>query len=80
VLDNKTRVIRALLMSACMVFMVTLVTTVVNLGWHSGFVRMWIRAYAIAWPIGAAAAWLVMPGVNRVADRIVARSERAGKD
>jgi Protein of unknown function (DUF2798) len=75
-MDARTRLIRALCMSGAMVFMVTLVVTYLNLGLHAGFVAHWLAAFAIAWPIAAATSWTIMPTVNALTDRIVARLDR----
>jgi hypothetical protein len=68
----KTRFILVAVMSAMMVFMVTLLVTYLNLGFHHGFVAQWLKAYFIAWPVAAVTGFLVMPMARRVTDRIVA--------
>ena len=45
--------------------MVTLVATYLNLGWRSDFLLMWMKAYAVAWPVAAATAFLAMPIAQR---------------
>jgi hypothetical protein len=66
------RLILAPMMSGVMVFMVTLVVTVLNLGFDHNFLMQWARAYVISWPIAAATAFFVMPPARRLTDRIVA--------
>ncbi len=68
----KVRFILATTMSAVMVLMVTLLVTYLNLGFHSGFIAQWIKAYFIAWPVAATTGFLVMPMARRVTDFIVA--------
>ena len=58
-MDAKARAILALLQSSVMVFMVTLLVTYLNLGFDPDFVRQWVTAYFIAWPIAATTAFLV---------------------
>jgi hypothetical protein len=70
--DAKARLILALLMSSVMVFMVTLLVTYLNLGFDPGFLRQWMKAYFIAWPVAAATAFFVMPPARRLTERIVA--------
>ena len=70
-MDWKSRVILALLMSCAMSFMVTLLATFINLGVPPDFVFRWLKAWAIAWPIATATAYLVMPVARRATDRIV---------
>jgi len=74
-MDAKSRFILAALMSAVMVFMVTLLATFINLGLRPDFVLQWIKAYVIAWPVAAGTAFLVMPTARRATERIVALLE-----
>jgi hypothetical protein len=67
----KTRLILALVMSSVMVMMVTLLVTFLNLGLRADFVRQWVKAYFIAWPIAAATGFLVMNPARRLTDLIV---------
>jgi hypothetical protein len=67
----KTRFILAATMSAMMVFMVTLLVTYLNLGFHNGFLLQWVKVYFIAWPVAAVTGFLVMPMARRVTDRLV---------
>jgi hypothetical protein len=70
-MDAKTRLILALLMSSVMVLMVTLLVTYLNLGFDPGFLRQWVKAYFIAWPVAATTAFFVMPPARRLTERIV---------
>jgi uncharacterized membrane protein YdjX (TVP38/TMEM64 family) len=70
--DAKARLILALLMSSVMVFMVTLLVTYLNLGFDTDFLRQWVKAYFIAWPVAAITAFFVMPPARRLTERIVA--------
>ena len=70
----KARFILATTMSSVMVLMVTLLVTYLNLGFHTGFVAQWIKAYFIAWPVAATTGFIVMPVARRVTDFIVAKT------
>ncbi len=72
-MDGKSRLILSMVMSSVMVFMVTLLVTFLNLGLRSDFLVQWAKAYAIAWPIAAGTAFVIMPGARRLTDRIMAR-------
>jgi hypothetical protein len=75
-----TRVFRMLLvtiMTAMMVFMVTLVATFINLGMRPDFVLQWAKAYIISWPIAATTAYLVMPFAQRLTAALVALAGKA---
>jgi hypothetical protein len=65
------RLILAVLMTAVMVFMVTLIVTFINLGLRADFLAQWAKAYFIAWPIAAITAFLVMPSARRLTDTIM---------
>jgi hypothetical protein len=71
-MDAKARMILALLQSSVMVLMVTLLVTYLNLGFDPDFLRQWVKAYFIAWPIAASTAFLVMPPARQLTERIVA--------
>jgi hypothetical protein len=72
-MDGKSRLILSLMMSSVMVLMVTLLVTFLNLGLRSDFLFKWAKAYAIAWPVAATTAFVIMPGARRLTDRIIAR-------
>jgi uncharacterized membrane protein YjgN (DUF898 family) len=74
-MDAKTRLILSFVMTAAMVFMVTLIVTLLNLGLHAGFAWQWLKAYLIAWPIAGITAFFVMVPARRLTDRIVALIE-----
>ena len=71
-MDGKSRLILSMVMSSVMVLMVTLLVTFLNLGLRSDFLLQWAKAYAIAWPVAAATAFMIMPGARRLTDRIIA--------
>lgn len=71
-MDARTRLILSFVMTAVMVFMVTLIATSLNVGFGPGFLQQWAKAYIVAWPVAALTAFVVMPGARRIADRIVA--------
>jgi len=70
-MDAKARFILATVMSAVMVFMVTLLVTYLNLGFRADFLGQWAKAYIIAWPVAATTGFLVMPMARRVTDGIM---------
>jgi hypothetical protein len=74
-MDVKSRLLLAVLMSAMMVFMVTLLVTFLNLGLRPDFLAQWAKAYFIAWPVAAGTAFFAFPIARRAAERIIARLE-----
>jgi hypothetical protein len=69
----KARFLLAAIMSAIMVFMVTLVVTYVNLGLGPGFLLRWAKAYIIAWPVAATTGFLVFPFARGATESIMKR-------
>jgi len=69
-MDAKSRFILAAVMSAMMVFMVTLLVTFLNLGLRPDFLYQWAKAYFIAWPVAAITGFLVMPMARRATEKI----------
>ena len=74
-MSAKGRFIMAVLMSSMMVLMVTLIATFLNLGLRADFLRQWVRAYFVAWPVAATTAFVVMPLAQRATGRILAMLE-----
>jgi hypothetical protein len=70
-MKGKARFVLAAVMSAMMVFMVTLLVTYLNLGFRADFLRQWVKAYFIAWPVAATTGFLVMPAARRATDGIM---------
>jgi len=70
-MDAKARLILSVLMTSVMVFMVTFIATYLNLGFDPDFLRQWVKAYFVAWPIAALTAFFVMPPARWLTDRIV---------
>lgn len=72
-MQRLARLILACIMTAVMVFMVTLIVTFINLGLRADFLVQWAKAYVIAWPIAAGTAFLVMPAARQATDAIMRR-------
>jgi hypothetical protein len=77
-MDGRSRFILAALMSAMMVCMVTLLTTLLNLGLPADFFEQWARAYFISWPVAGTTAFVVMPFAQRATRRIVTLFDGTG--
>lgn len=70
-MEGKARLILAATVSSMMVFMVTLIGTIVHLGFVADFLYEWAKAYVVSYPIAAATAYLVMPMARRFTSRTV---------
>jgi hypothetical protein len=71
-MDWRVRALTATFMTIVMVALVTLIATWLAVGFDPHFMRQWAKAYAVAWPIAAVTAFLVMPSARLLAERIVA--------
>jgi hypothetical protein len=70
-MDHKTRIILVTTMTSVMVLMVTLIATFLNIGLRQDFLRQWIKAYLIGWPIAAVTGYFIMPAARRFTNRLV---------
>jgi len=59
-------VLFAVMMSCLMTFVVTCLVTLVNTGLDAGFMRRWIRAFTLAWPVACVCILLFAGRVRRV--------------
>jgi hypothetical protein len=56
---------------ALIVFVVSAVVTFANIGFHPDFVRRWLSAFSIGWPVAAVIALLAFPALRRVTNGLV---------
>jgi hypothetical protein len=63
-------------MTMMMVFVVTLIVTIINLARPPDFLRQWAKAFVLAWPVAAVSAYFAIPIARRVTGRIVAAIDR----
>jgi len=66
--DGKARFIFPIVM---MVMMVTLLVTIINLGFPSDFLWQWAKAFALPWPVAALPAYFTTPIARHVTGKIV---------
>jgi hypothetical protein len=60
-MEDKTRFVFPVVITAIIVFVVSGSVTFFNIGLRNDFVIRWWSAFAIGWPIAASTAYLVMP-------------------
>jgi hypothetical protein len=77
-MESKARFIFPVVITAIIVFVVSGALTFFNIGWRNDFLIRWWSAFAIGWPIAASTAYLAMPFVRSLTQRIVAAVERFG--
>jgi Protein of unknown function (DUF2798) len=61
----------SLLMGAMMVFLMTFVITLVNVGWTPDFMRRWWQAFLVAYVVAVPAIYFVAPLARRLTARVV---------
>jgi hypothetical protein len=71
-MEGKARYIFPVLATALVVFCVSAVVTFSNIGFHPDFVRRWLWAFGIGWPVAVIIALLGFPIIRHVTSRLVA--------
>jgi hypothetical protein len=63
-MEGKARVIFPILATGTVVFIASAAVTFVNLGFHPDYVRRWLFAFSIGWPVAALTAFVAFPLVR----------------
>lgn len=72
----KPQHIQPVIMAGIMAFMMTGFITWLNLGLPEGFLLLWARAFVIAWPLAATAAYIAIPIAQKLTLKILAALDR----
>jgi uncharacterized membrane protein len=64
--QKKVHFVFSLLMGAMMIFVMTFVITLVNVGWSSAFVGIWMKAFAIAYVVGVPVIFFLAPVARKL--------------
>jgi hypothetical protein len=75
-MEAKAKFIFPIIATATVVFIVSAVVTFSNIGFRADFVRRWLTAFIIGWPVGATTGLIVFPLLRRVAVGIAGLIER----
>lgn len=67
----KPQHIQPIIMSGIMAFLMTAIITWLNLGLPSNFIALWARAFLVAWPFAAVAAFIAIPLAQRLTKKII---------
>lgn len=70
-MTGKARFIFPVLTAGVMAFLMTALVTYLNLGFPADFLARWMKAFAIAWPCAALAAFIAIPLARRATGFIV---------
>ena len=60
-----------MVMGAMMVFLMTFVVTLVNIGWSEHFVQTWMKAFGIAYLIGVPVIFFLAPVARKLTARLL---------
>ncbi|MGL4727308.1 MAG: DUF2798 domain-containing protein [Bosea sp. (in: a-proteobacteria)] len=71
IMEGKARFIFPVLMAGVMALLMTALVTFLNLGLPSNFLSLWMRAFVIAWPCAAMAAFIAIPLARRATAAII---------
>jgi len=71
-MEGKARLVFPVVITAIIVFVVSAVVTYFNIGFRADFVRRWLSAFAVGWPVASATAFFALPFARNVTLRIVA--------
>jgi hypothetical protein len=74
--EGKARFIFRILATGIVVFAASAAVTYVNIGPRVDFVRRWLSAFVVGWPVAAVTAYIAFPFVRGATTRIVALIER----
>jgi hypothetical protein len=64
--QKKFHLVFSLLMGAMMIFLMTFVITLVNVGWTDGFLGTWMKAFWIAYVVGVPVIFFLAPVAKRL--------------
>lgn len=76
-MEGKARLIFPIIATGIVVFVVSAVVTFTNIGFRADFVRRWLSAFSIGWPVASVTGYIAFPYVRRATAGLVALIERA---
>ena len=74
-MEDKARFIQPVIVACIMAFLMTAVITYLNVGMPADFMRRWLVAFVVAWPLATVAAFIAIPVARRLTLRIVGAIE-----
>ena len=75
-MGDKTKFIFPIMITAIIVFVVSAVVTWSNIGFHPDFVKRWLSAFILGWPVAAITAFIAISPVRRLAGGLAALLDR----
>jgi hypothetical protein len=74
-MEGKARVIFPILATGVVVFIASAAVTFVNIGFHPDFLKRWLFAFSVGWPVAALTAFVAFPLVRRATAALVSLME-----
>ncbi len=74
-MEGKAKIIFPILATGIVVFIASAAVTFVNLGFHPDYVRRWLFAFSVGWPVAALTAFVAFPLVRRATAALVTLME-----
>ncbi|AWI76253.1 hypothetical protein CEW83_14360 [Parazoarcus communis] len=68
----KPQHVQPVIMAGIMAFLMTAIITWLNLGFPPDFFLRWVKAFIVAWPLAAIAAFMAIPIAQRATVKILA--------
>ncbi|AWI78895.1 MAG: hypothetical protein CVU19_13745 [Betaproteobacteria bacterium HGW-Betaproteobacteria-13] len=68
----KPQHLQPVIMAGIMAFLMTAIITWLNLGFPPDFFLRWVKAFIVAWPLAAIAAFMAIPIAQRATVKILA--------
>ena len=69
--QKKFHLVFSLIMGAMMIFLMTLVITVINVGLIDNFFRLWMKAFGIAYVVGVPVIFFLAPVARKLTGRVL---------
>jgi len=69
--QKKFHLVFSMVMGATMVFLMTFVITLINVGWVENFFQMWIKAFSIAYVVVVPVIFFLAPMARKVTGRLL---------
>ncbi len=69
--QKKLHLVFSFVMGVMMIFIMTFVISLANVGWSEQFLRTWIKAFAIAYVVGVPVIYFLAPVARKIASRLL---------
>lgn len=69
--QKKFHLFFSLIMGAMMVFLMTFVITLINLGWVDHFLAAWLKSFLIAYVVAVPVIFFLAPIARKLTDRLL---------